>query len=157
MKLRGNGSAFMQSVVGEQYYQDALIKIAGPYSKERKRIRCEATLFLEPDNPHDPYAVRVEIEGSKVGYIPRDEAPVLRRQLQQLGVTNGQRVTVDAVIGGGLIGERYGVYLDFDLPDDEQVVTPSMTYSTPASNAPGQASVSQRRPERKPRPWWKFW
>lgn len=142
MKLNGSGR-FDQGVVGEQHYQDALIKIAGPYSTERRRIRCEAVLYLQPDNPHDRNAVRVEIDGSMVGYIHREQAPLLRRQLQQIGVADGQRVTVDAIIGGGLIGQRYGVYLDFDLPDEPQIDTPL--------NAPSQPAPPSKRP------WWKFW
>jgi hypothetical protein len=112
---------FDQDIVGEQHYQDVLIRIAGPYSKERKRIHCEAVLYLQPDNPHDSNAIRVEIEGYTVGYIPREQAPVLRRQLRQIGIMEGHRVEVDAIIGGGLIGQRYGVYLDFDVPDEPQV------------------------------------
>ena len=33
-----------------------------------------ATLVAEPDNPHDPKAVRVEVGGTHVGYLPRGMA-----------------------------------------------------------------------------------
>ncbi len=31
------------------------------------------TLVREPDNPHDPLAIRVEWQGHKLGYVPRKE------------------------------------------------------------------------------------
>lgn len=31
------------------------------------------TLVREPDNPHDPRAIRVEWQGEKLGYLPRAE------------------------------------------------------------------------------------
>ena len=107
---------YNQQVYGEDHYQDALIRLAGPYSKEGKRLICDADLYLEPNNPYDRNAIRVEIEGTPVGYIGRYDAPVLRKQLKAIGILDGQRVTVEAAIGGGRIGTRYGVYLDFDLP-----------------------------------------
>lgn len=41
------------------------------------------TLVLEPeiDNPYDPYAVRVLFEGEQIGYIQRDIAQILSREL----------------------------------------------------------------------------
>jgi len=116
MRLPGSGR-FDQDIVGEQHYQDALIKIAGPYTDGGRRMRCDAKLYLQPDNPHDPNAIRVEIDNMTVGYISREEAPILRQQLRQIGVYPGQRVAVSAAIGGGRPGTRYGVYLDFDIPD----------------------------------------
>ncbi len=34
-------------------------------------------LVREPDNPHDPNAVRVEWRGRKLGYVPRRDNPAL--------------------------------------------------------------------------------
>jgi hypothetical protein len=38
-------------------------------------------LIREPDNPHDPQAVRVEWHGRKLGYVPRKENEAVARQL----------------------------------------------------------------------------
>ena len=59
------------NVAGESHYQDALREL----TKGETRVGATAALIPEPDNPHDPDAVRVEIEGQKVGYLPRDLAP----------------------------------------------------------------------------------
>jgi hypothetical protein len=37
------------------------------------RVGDELDLRREPDNPHDPNAVRVEWRGRKLGYVPRRE------------------------------------------------------------------------------------
>ncbi len=41
------------------------------------------TLTAEPDNPHDPWAVRVEHNKSHIGYLPRTQNEFVARLLQQ--------------------------------------------------------------------------
>lgn len=36
-----------------------------------------ATVVPELDNPHDPSALRIELNGQKIGYVPRKEQPAL--------------------------------------------------------------------------------
>lgn len=40
-------------------------------------------LVREPDNPHDPDAVRVEWRGVKLGYVPRRENSAVARQIDR--------------------------------------------------------------------------
>jgi hypothetical protein len=40
-------------------------------------------LVREPDNPHDPNAVRVEWNGHLLGYLPRTENEAVARQLDR--------------------------------------------------------------------------
>jgi hypothetical protein len=40
-------------------------------------------LVREPDNPHDPNAVRVEWKGHLLGYLPRTENEAVARQLDR--------------------------------------------------------------------------
>lgn len=47
------------------------------------RTTKQAELVEEPDNPHDPNAVTVKIDGEKVGYISADEAPHVKKVLHQ--------------------------------------------------------------------------
>jgi hypothetical protein len=60
---------------------------------------CFAALFLEPSNPHDPNAVRVEIDCRKVGYLARNDAEELGPALRQALGAQGDRL-VRAVIQG---------------------------------------------------------
>jgi len=41
--------------------------------RPRLRVGAPLTLVREPENPHDPRAVRVEWQGHKLGYVPRKE------------------------------------------------------------------------------------
>lgn len=41
--------------------------------RPRLRVGDALTLVREPENPHDPRAVRVEWQGHKLGYVPRKE------------------------------------------------------------------------------------
>lgn len=160
--LRGNGDYDVE-VRGESNYQDTLVRVAGKHTKEGRTVEVDAVLFLEPNNPHDRNAIRVEIGGKPVGYIPREDAPEMRTALKQIGIVDGHRVGVDAVIVGGRIGESYGVWLDIDLgeayydaedEDDEdddddapdQVVTrapvPVSVPATPAQPPEARSGVS---------------
>ena len=76
--LRGHESV---NVAGESHYQEALRSIAGTGDV---RHEAEAHLIPEPENEYDPNAVRVEIDGHKVGYLPRDLAPAWGPRLAEL-------------------------------------------------------------------------
>ncbi|MDD3482470.1 HIRAN domain-containing protein [Azovibrio restrictus] len=41
--------------------------------RPRLRVGDPLSLVREPENPHDPRAVRVEWQGRKLGYVPRKE------------------------------------------------------------------------------------
>ena len=53
----------------------------GDAQENIKKFRCKDigsfALVREPDNPHDPNAIRVELAGLFFGYIPRDLAKEL--------------------------------------------------------------------------------
>jgi hypothetical protein len=44
----------------------------------------DARLVSDPANPHEPFAIGVEIAGRKVGYLNRADALKIRRRLSQL-------------------------------------------------------------------------
>ena len=98
------------NVAGESHYQEALRHLAGP---GEIRLDCEARLIAEPGNAHDPHAVRVEIEGRKVGYLPRGLAPAWGPRLAELA-TRGRVAGCEATIVGGA-DTALGVFLR--LPD----------------------------------------
>lgn len=63
-------------VVGESHYQPALEHLCGGRSRDSAEKYCKAVLVLEDSNRHDPQAVRVDIDGRTVGYLPRHTAPI---------------------------------------------------------------------------------
>lgn len=59
------------------------------YTIKHLKPKLRAKLVREPDNPHDPNAIRVEapfIRGEKLGYIPRTEAAVFAPEIDS-GIT----------------------------------------------------------------------
>jgi len=95
-------SEYPFQIVGESHYQDALREIVessldpGP-NWPFKGAQCEvaARLVPEDDNPYDPLAVRVEIQGHKVGYLSREHARQYRR------IFDKNCVPLKALIVGG--------------------------------------------------------
>jgi HIRAN domain len=59
---------------------------------EGMRAGDALTLVREPDNPHDPKAVRVEWRGHMVGYVPRADNAAVSRFLDR-GVLLTARIT----------------------------------------------------------------
>jgi hypothetical protein len=54
---------------------------------QNMKVGDKLALIREPENPHDPKAVRVEWHGHKLGYVPRDDNVDLARLMD-----NGDRV-----------------------------------------------------------------
>ncbi len=100
------------NVAGESHYQDALRAI----TKGEARLETDAALISEPDNPHDPNAIRVEIEGEKVGYLPRDLAPAYGSLVRE-PAERGRTAVCEAMVSGrdGI----YGVFLKLPEVDAE--------------------------------------
>jgi len=64
-------------IVGESFYHNNLLYLAlGKKGPDGVEIDCEAHLIPDPDNPYDANAVRVEIDGKKVGHLPREMTSV---------------------------------------------------------------------------------
>lgn len=112
-------------VVGESFHQENLWRLAGRHRPE-DRVRCDirAVLVAEYDNPHDPNAVGVWINGLKVGHLSRYDARRYRPGLLALQGRRGTPIALPGVIAGGGIRKdgpgRLGVFLrhdpsDFDL------------------------------------------
>ncbi|WP_079432774.1 HIRAN domain-containing protein [Zoogloea sp. LCSB751] len=49
------------------------------------------TLVREPDNPHDPFAVRVEWRDQKLGYLPRSDNRAVAEEMDR-GTAIGGRI-----------------------------------------------------------------
>ena len=58
-------------VTGAPHYQDELAAASGPKRSGGVEDRRPFALVAEPDNPHDPHAIAVHLEGgAKIGYLP---------------------------------------------------------------------------------------
>lgn len=117
--LLSAGGFYNTEVRGESHYQRALEQICRARKKGDKPVFVVARLISEENNPKDRNAVRVDIEGEPVGYLPRDLALGFRKAIGSRQL-NGF-VECRAKIAGGFklqSGEvaPYGVRLD--LPDD---------------------------------------
>jgi hypothetical protein len=117
------GGRVTLEVVGEASYQDNLWRIVGGHRSPEGRVREDvfAVLAAEPDNPYDPNAVAVWIQGLKVGYLSRENAQRYRAGLLALEQQHGKPIALAGVIaGGGMRADgpgRLGVFLDHDPAD----------------------------------------
>ena len=97
-------------VAGTSHRQHELWQIAGgdPDSGMVEEMH-QALIVPEPDNPHDPNALMVTIDGLHVGYIPKDDQADVAPRVVAAG---GELAAPAEFIGG--IGERnIGVRLWF--------------------------------------------
>ena len=113
--LRGNE---LVNVAGESHYQEALRALTGSDGSEPVRIEAEAVLVPEPENPHDPNAVMVQIRERLVGYLPRDAAVAYAPMLRSVA-ERGRTAACEAMIAGRGGGDAVlGVFLRMPAPDD---------------------------------------
>lgn len=107
-------------VVGESAHQDELLALTGgrrTWAGARHRVL--AHLEPEGDNPADPDAVAVTIEGWVVGHLARRDAPRYRPAIQAAKAEHGVATCLAEIRGGwerdhGDVG-RFGVILFLPL------------------------------------------
>ena len=122
--------AFDVTVAGVSFYQKALENIFDSRSEEGIEMFVQAKIIPYDDNPHDPYAVRIEIKGETVGHLSRANARKWRSKM--ISECFSGVVSCPAKIiwdRGAEKAESYGVWLDTDLtlsdsrPERNNVVT----------------------------------
>ena len=99
-------------VVGTSHYQDALLALAPREGDEEVRVEKLATLVREPDNPHDPDAIAVHIDGRLVGYLSREE----NRRWQD--IARDHEIGAEAMIAGRAGTTGLGVFLRLPTPTE---------------------------------------
>ncbi len=89
------------AVVGESHHQDALLTISGG-ARHYGGVELEvvAQLIPDPENPYDPNAVEVCIDGLVVGYFSRDDAVQLRPVIEDSLDLHGQATCPGTIRGG---------------------------------------------------------
>lgn len=116
--LPGPGD-FAYDIVGESNYQDALEQICGGKRRESAEHYVDAILYFENDNKHDPKAIRVDVQGRTVGYLPRQDARAYRAQILAMGRGELACQCKAKVVGGWHISKEdqgsFGVKLDLPL------------------------------------------
>lgn len=118
IQIAGPGT-FAVDVVGVSRRQDALVDIVERHGRHGRTVTIEALLVLEPGNPHDPNAVRVEIDGALVGYLSRDKAVRYRADLAAAGAPQANVRCKARIVGGfeTASGERASFGVRLDLPE----------------------------------------
>jgi hypothetical protein len=106
--------------VGTSHYQEALSDITGRQRDEEVRIEKVAVLVPEPDNPYDPQAIAVRIEGRLVGYLSREENPRWQDIVQTLAGHDHLAAAEALIAGRGPGGEtsNLGVFLRLPTPTE---------------------------------------
>jgi len=120
INIDGPGT-FAVEVVGVSRRQDMLAAIVEEHGRSGRTVTLDATLVLEPSNPHDPNAVRVEIDGDLIGYLRRDNAARYRADLAAAGTPDATVQCKVRIVGGfeTASGERASFGVRLDLPPME--------------------------------------
>jgi len=116
--VAGNGHYDLE-VVGEPRYQKYLELLNKHRLKQGGKQALIAKLHYENCNPYDNKAIRVVINGGKVGYLLPGDARLFRKRLERVG-QEGAIIACNAIIIGGkrtwhLKKTDYDVRLDLPL------------------------------------------
>lgn len=128
IRLSG-GNTFQFNAIGVSRYAPALEKIYGNEQPGTESKQVDAVLILENTHPSDKNAVRVEVQGRTVGYLPGDVAREYRRRLVDGGYI-GARGICKAKIAVRL---SHGAAASHDF---------SVRLDLPPKNAPGKQTTS---------------
>jgi hypothetical protein len=73
-------------VVGESFQRDHLMSLIRSHKAFKTgEIYSTAILEMEPTNEFDPNAVKVIVEGTQVGYIPKFDSPAVTKMIKESG------------------------------------------------------------------------
>ena len=90
----------MVQVVGESHYAESFHAICGPPNKLGYSVDALAELRPEPENPYDPNAVAVFVQGQKVGHLSREDARRYETVVRGAIAEHGTATCYAAVHGG---------------------------------------------------------
>jgi hypothetical protein len=79
-------SEYIYDVVGESYRRDNLTALIRAHKAfDTGQIFSTAVLEMEPTNEFDSSAVKVVVEGTQVGYIPKFDSPAVTEMIKKSG------------------------------------------------------------------------
>jgi hypothetical protein len=114
---KGMNGSFSFRVAGISYCQAAA---------SRCRVGDEVLLVPEPANRFDPQAIRVDVRGEKIGYVPREQTAALR---QFNPLFQSAKASVRSVLGGS---DGYLTGIDVTVDPILASEPPRQVQSTPA-------------------------
>jgi len=80
------GVDYNYDVVGESFQRDHLTTLIRAHKAlDTGEIFSTAVLEMEPTNPFDESAVKVVVEGTQVGYIPKFDSPAVTEMIKKSG------------------------------------------------------------------------
>ena len=110
-----DGVDYNYDVVGESFQRDHLTALIRAHKAfENGEIYSTALLELEPSNPFDPNAVKVVVEGTQVGYIPKFDSPAVTEMVKKSGKSSYEvpvRIGWDTNSPSPLIGVKIALVL----------------------------------------------
>jgi hypothetical protein len=110
-----DGVDYNYDVVGESFQRDHLTALIRAHNAfESGEIYSTAVLELEPTNPFDENAVKVVVEGTQVGYIPKFDSPAVTQMVKKSGKSVYEvpvRIGFDTDSPQPLIGVRLALIL----------------------------------------------
>jgi hypothetical protein len=97
--LPNDGFSLVDPLEGEATLQDVVLEVNGvryhwPHLSAPPAVGSRVSLVPEPTMQHDPFAVRVEVEGGLIGYISRLQSAAVSRWIAR-GVTEAWLVRVN--------------------------------------------------------------
>ncbi len=106
-------------VAGESHYQRALSAMRRKcVPGVEGRPSFPVALVPEPENPHDTHAIAVVSEAGRVGYLPRETAPLYARCMQVLKDAGYDGGSCSALLTGGAHDRpNFGVVLTLAYPE----------------------------------------
>ena len=111
-----DGIDYNYDVVGESFQRDHLTTLIRAHNAfESGEIYSTAVLELEPTNPFDPNAVKVVVEGTQVGYIPKFDSPAVTEMVKKSGKRSYEvpvRIGWDTNSPSPLIGVRLALTIE---------------------------------------------
>ena len=157
-RITGDKS-YRLEVAGERNYLANFERIFGKRDDDGIDENVDVLLVLEPNNPYDPNAVRVEIDGLTLGYLTRHSAPAFRAMLRSRYGAVDRAYAAGVVRGGwdrghGDTGD-FGVTLDVPLDAQSSQVPAAVPSSTMKPTA-ATKSAPLVQPQSK-KPWYRRW
>ena len=111
-----DGVDYNYDVVGESFQRDHLTALIRAHNAfESGEIYSTAVLELEPTNPFDSSAVKVVVEGTQVGYIPKFDSPAVTEMVKKSGKSSYEvpvRIGWDTNSPSPLIGVRLALTIE---------------------------------------------
>jgi hypothetical protein len=121
IELPGAGSSFPVGIVGESRRQGVLRALGGDRRRRNETVIFRAALVPEPNNPYDPNAIAVYIEGgAQIGYLAKEDAVDYRELARHLIERRAVGLCRAKLIGG--IPDKPSVGVVLDLADPPSVL-----------------------------------